>query len=380
MPLPRHPPRCACRLALAVAGLLLLGAVSPSLVSVAAAAGDRPVMTARALLQGHVRQGSWFAIAVDLENAGPTVDGRAAGQRRRRLQDAVRHPGRAGDRLAQDVPPVRAAAQPSAGNMKVQLVSGDTVVSEAKVAIALHDQTQLVVGRRLREPGEARRRAQAPARASTGAAPTIVAAHPRRPARAHPGLGGPRPARVAGRGRVAASRPAQLAALRTWIAGGGRLVIVGGTAGADASPASRTTCSPTGRTASSTSTRRSCGRSSAASPAGAATLTAYAGEAGAGRVLATSGGRVIAADRKIGSGSRHAAGLRPHDVLARRGRAPGTPRCGGASCRRAPPGGMTLADDSTIVSAVMQPAQPGPAADRRACSSCCSATSSSSAR
>ena len=30
--------------------------------------------------------------------------------------------------------------------MKVQLVSGDTVVSEAPVAIALHDQTQLVVG------------------------------------------------------------------------------------------------------------------------------------------------------------------------------------------------------------------------------------------
>ena len=46
-------------------------------------------------------------------------------------------------------------------------------------------------------------------------------------------------------------------------------------------------------------------------PAGAATLTAYAGEAGAGRVLATSGGRVIAADRKIGSGSVTLLGFDP---------------------------------------------------------------------
>ena len=41
----------------------------------AAASGDGLTMTARALLQGHVRAGSWFAIAIDVENAGPTVTG-----------------------------------------------------------------------------------------------------------------------------------------------------------------------------------------------------------------------------------------------------------------------------------------------------------------
>ena len=67
-------------------------------------------MTARALLQGHVRQGSWFAIAVDLENAGPAVTGelRVAGgaDSKTRFGD----PGGAGHGLAQAVPPLRPAA------------------------------------------------------------------------------------------------------------------------------------------------------------------------------------------------------------------------------------------------------------------------------
>ena len=86
--------------------------------------------------------------------------------------------------------------------MKVQLVNGDTVVAEATVAIALHDQTQLVVGVVSENPakivGELKLLPN-----QNGAAPTIVHAHPRRSARAHPGLVRPRPARVAGRGRVA---------------------------------------------------------------------------------------------------------------------------------------------------------------------------------
>ena len=78
-------------------------------------------MTARALLQGHVRQGAWFAIAVDLENAGPTVTGelRVGGGAERRLP--LRRPRRARDRVAQDLHPVRPAAvlrRP----LKVQLV------------------------------------------------------------------------------------------------------------------------------------------------------------------------------------------------------------------------------------------------------------------
>ena len=47
MPLPRIHRAARAVLAIAVAGLLLLGAVAPGLVSVAAAADDKPVMTAR---------------------------------------------------------------------------------------------------------------------------------------------------------------------------------------------------------------------------------------------------------------------------------------------------------------------------------------------
>ena len=85
--------------------------------------------------------------------------------------------------------------------MKVQLVSGDTVVSEAKVAIAPHDQTQLVVGVVSENPaklvGELKLLPS-----QSGAAPVIATLTPADLPRAHPGLGGPRPAGVAGRGRV----------------------------------------------------------------------------------------------------------------------------------------------------------------------------------
>ena len=61
-----------------IAGLLAAIAVLAAMLLVpvaSASAADGLKMNARALMQGHVRAGSWFAIAVDLENAGPTVTG-----------------------------------------------------------------------------------------------------------------------------------------------------------------------------------------------------------------------------------------------------------------------------------------------------------------
>src|SRR5215207_4422125 len=105
----------------------------------------RPSRPARAMLQGHVRAGSWFAVAVDIENAGPTVTGelRIAGGTDSRTRFGTPAELATGSRkqfLLYALPPS------FGGNMKVQLVSGDRTVAEANVAVALHDQTQLVVG------------------------------------------------------------------------------------------------------------------------------------------------------------------------------------------------------------------------------------------
>ena len=349
MPLPRITRAARAVLMLAVAGLLLLGAVTPGLVSAAGATGDRPVMAARALLQGHVRQGSWFAIAVDLENAGPAVTGE------------LRVGGGADSRTRFGTPVELATgsrktyllyAQPPSfgGNLKVQLVSGDTVVSEARIAIALHDQTQLVVGVVSENPAKLVGELQL-LPSQSGAAPTIATLTP-----------ADLPERIqawAALDRLvwqdvdaSALTPAQVAALRTWIAGGGRLVIVGGTAGADSLtgfPDDLLPYRPDGILDIDPAVLRPI---LGGMPAAAATLTAYAGEAGAGRILATSGGRVIAADRKIGSGSVTLLGFDPTTSWLAAGETWDTPLWR----RLLPPrstGGMTLADDSTIVSAVM---------------------------
>ena len=146
--------------------------------------------------------------------------------------------------------------------------------------------------------------------------------------------------------------PAQLACLRGWIAGGGRLVIIGGTAGADSltgfsdellpyRPDSILDIDPT-------VLRPVLG----GVPDKAVTLTSYAGDAGVGRVLATSGDRVIAADLKIGNGSVTLLGFDPTTSWIADGEAWDTPLW-----RRLLPArvanGTALADDSQIVSAVM---------------------------
>ena len=117
------------------------------------------------------------------------------------------------------------------GNMTVELVDGSKVVAKSQVAIALHDQTQLVVGLVAENP--ARLVGQLDLLPNqNGLAPVIVPLTP-----------GDLPERVQAWARLdrliwqdvdaASLTPAQLAALRTWIAGGGRLVIVGGTGAAD---------------------------------------------------------------------------------------------------------------------------------------------------
>src|SRR4051812_42789012 len=79
-PVPRHAPNPARRPAAArrlTAGLSLIGCLLAILGPGAAIvqAADGPTMTARVLLQGHARPGSWIAIEVHLVNSGPSISG-----------------------------------------------------------------------------------------------------------------------------------------------------------------------------------------------------------------------------------------------------------------------------------------------------------------
>ncbi len=345
MPLPRIPRMARGVLALIMAGLLLAGAVTPGIV---AAADDGPVMAARALLQGHVRQGSWFAIAVDLENAGPAVTGelRVGGG-----VDSKTHFGTPVELATGSRKQYLLYAQPPTfgGNMKVQLVSGDRVISEALVATALHDQSQLVVGVLSENPARIVSQLKL-LPGQSGSAPTVSTLTP-----------ADLPERIqawAALDRIvwqdvdaASLSAAQIAALRVWLAGGGRLVIVGGTAGADmlsGFPDDLLPFRPTATVDIDPSVLRPI---LGGLPGGATTLTAFAGDPGAGRTLATSGDRVIAADLKVGNGSVTLLGFDPTATWMAEGEAWDTPLWR----RLLPPraaGAVALADDSSIVSAV----------------------------
>ena len=346
---PSGPSRASrALLALAAAALLALGVPWPGGTQTASAAGDAPVMAARALLQGHVRQGAWFAIAVDLENAGPTVTGelRVSGGSDSRTRFGTPVELATGSRKTYLL-----YAQPPTfgGTMKVQLLSGDRVMGEAKVAIALHDPVQTVVGVVSENPARLVSELKL-LPSQSGAAASIATLTP-----------ADLPERIqawAALDRLvwqdvdaSSLTPAQLACLRGWLAAGGRLVIAGGTAGADSLTGFPDDLLPYRPDATLDIDPSALRPVLGGVPTDARPLTAYAGAAGAGRVLATSGDRVIAAERKIGSGSVTLLGFDPTTSWIAAGDDWDTPLW-----RRLLPsrsgGGLTLADDGTIVSAV----------------------------
>ena len=345
MPLHRNP-RSARAVSGIAAALLALLALLPATPVAVAASGF--TMSARAMLQGHVRTGTWFAVAVDVENAGPTVTGE------------LRISGGVDSRTRFGTPAELATgsrkqfilyAQPPTfgGTMTVQMVSGDTVVAEAKVAVALHDQLQLVVGVVSENPAKVVGELDL-LPSQNGTQPTII-----------PLSAGDLPERIQAWSALdrliwqdtdaSQLTPGQLAALRTWVAGGGRLVVIGGTAGADALtafPDDLLPYRPTGTLDIDPSVLRSLLGSV---PADATTLTAYAGELIGGRALATSGDRVVAADRRFGAGSVTLLGFDPTTPWIAEGDTIDTPLWRRLLPARA--GGIvSLTDDSTIVSAV----------------------------
>jgi hypothetical protein len=271
-------------------------------------AADTVGLEARVLLQGHTRVGSWMAIEVKFTNDGPAVQGE--------LRIAGGSQGRTRFSVGVDLPTdsrktyVLHAQPPAFGrSVKVELVSGSTTVASADVAYLIHDAGQMVVGVVAEKPqGIIEELDLDPG--VNGVAPAIVS------------LGvGDLPERLEGWATLdrmiwqdvdsSLMSDAQVAALRGWIAGGGRLVIAGGTAGIGTLSGFPDDLIPYRPDATLDVTPASIAGLVGALPIDAADLPAYAGELGIGRALATSGDRVIAGALDYGSGSVTIVGFDP---------------------------------------------------------------------
>lgn len=289
--------------AAAIAALALLGAAVPAVQAV-----DPPQMTARALLGGHSRLGSWMAIQVQLENAGPPISGelRLAGgaQGRTRFGVAVDLPTGSRKSYVLHVQP------PGFGDrIEVALIANGQQIASQKVAFSLHDPNQLLVGILAAAPGRLVNGIQSAGAPNTNV-PATVALQP-----------GDLPERVeawAALDRLiwqdvdsAQLSPAQIAALQAWVAGGGRLVLLGGTAGPAALAAIPDQILPYRPTATVDVPAASLSSLLGVIPPGASTVPALGGPQGPGRPLATTGGRVVAAELSFGNGAVDLIGFDP---------------------------------------------------------------------
>ncbi|MBA3876184.1 MAG: hypothetical protein C0498_04480 [Anaerolinea sp.] len=343
------PRRAAFRLGRVLAALFVAAlALGPLALSTSAA--ENVGLQARVLLQGHARVGSWMAIEVQFTNNGPAVRGE--------LRIAGGSQGRTRFSVAVDLPTdsrktyVLHAQPPAFGrSVKVELVSGSSTVATADVAYLVHDTSQLIVGVVAEKPqgiiGELDLDPGA-----KGAVPVIVS------------LGvGDLPERLEGWATLDrliwqdvdsnTLTDGQLAALRGWIAGGGRLIIAGGTAGIGTLSGFPDDILPYRPTATVDVAPTTIAGLVGPLPASAVDLPAYAGDLGRGRALATSGDRIVAGELDYGSGSVTILGFDPtttwlaasRDVESMWRRLLPT-RTGGTP--------VITSDDSQIVSAVGQ--------------------------
>lgn len=273
-----------------------------------AVAVDPLTMTARALLDGHARLGTWMAIQVDLENAGQPVSGEL------RLTGGVQGQTRFGTPV--DLPTgsrkrYTLYAQPPAfgDHLEVAVVAAGKPVATRQVAFVAADPTQLLVGVVAERPDRIIGDLGVLTTPNT-APPAIVAltidSLPER-----------------GEALNAIDRlvwqdvdasdlsPAQLGALRGWVAQGGRLVIVGGTGGPGLLSAFPDELLPYRPSATVDLPASALGTLLGELPSTATDLTALGGPAGAGRTLAAVGDRVVAAELTFGNGSVTILGFDP---------------------------------------------------------------------
>lgn len=346
-PARRRASRVGLRVAAAVA--VLVTGLGPFVGPGRAAEGL--TMEARILLQGHARIGSWMAIAIDLTNGGPAVTGEV------RLPPPAQT-GAARYSIAVDLPTDSAKtyvlyAQPPAfgRDLKLELVAGGAVLATVTAAFVVHDTTQLVVGVVAEKPQGIIAALDLPA--SQSGSPAVIVP-----------LGvADLPERVegwSGLDRLVwqdidsdALTSEQLAALRGWLAAGGRLIIVGGTAGIGTLSGFPDAILPFRPTAT-VDVDPSLLAPIVGPPAADATdVPAMAGPLASGRVLASVGDSVIAAETRLGSGTVTVLGFDPSA-----GWVAEAAGLGAMWLRALPPRGATvsaiLLDDNQLVSAVSQ--------------------------
>ena len=351
--MPRHPftPRhslAARRGARILAAIALVFTALGPVAGPAAAVGE-PTMEARILLGGHARLGSWVAISVHLKNDGPAVSGE--------LRLAGGSQGQTSFGMAVELPTqsdqvhVLYGQPPAFGtSLSVSLVDGDKTIATAKPTFTTHDATQLVVAVVAEHPERIVGNLDLLPNQNQ-IAPAIVALTP-----------DDLPERVEAWSAIdrivwqdvdseRLSTP-QRDALRAWIAGGGRLVIAGGTAGPkilSAFPDSLLPYRPVVTTDVPASTLSGI---LGQIPPGATALPALSGSMIGGRTLVAVGDQVVAAERPYGSGSVALIGFDPTvDWIAKTDTS-------GSLWRRLLPartsGGLTFSDDSFLVKAVSQ--------------------------
>jgi len=273
-----------------------------------AAAADPPTMAAHVLLQGHARLGSWIAIQVHLHNDGPSVSAEL------RLQGGTQGGTSYATPVQLDSPSdkdwILYAQPPSFGQqLEVVLASGTTVIARQKVAVSIHDASQLVVGVVADHTAPIVGTLNLPAvqnQANAIVVPLAVADLPTR-IEAWSALD-----RLVWQDVDASTLSSeQVTALRGWLALGGRLVIVGGTAGIGALGAFPDDILPYRPTATIDVAPKSLESLIGAAPKDSADVPAMAGELVRGRALASSAGRVVAAETTYGSGSVTILGVDP---------------------------------------------------------------------
>src|SRR6185503_11669976 len=144
----------------------------------------------------------------------------------------------------------------------------------------------------------------------------------------------------------------QREALQGWIAGGGRLIIAGGTAGPKTLSAFPDSLLPYRPVVTTDVPAESLSGILGQPPPTATPLPALSGTLIEGRTLASVGGQVVAAERTYGSGSVTLIGFDPTvDWIAK------TDTSGNLWRRLLPPrtnSGLTFTDDNNMVNAVSQ--------------------------
>ena len=345
----RHPDSVlASRIArVMVAAALLAGLIATPALAVEAPAGL--TMEANVLMDGHVRVGSWMAIDIQIANTGPAISGelRLAGGAQGRTRFGTRV-----DLPTQSDKTYRLYAQPPAfgRDLEISLVEGERTIATTVAAFAVHDASQLVVGVVAEQPGEIIGDLDLLPNQNNVAPLTVALTVADLPVRVE--AWGVLDRLVWQDTDSAALSTEQIEALRGWVAGGGRLVIVGGTTGASSLSAFPDALLPYRPTATTDVEPGALGTLLGELPDDATALPALTGELTEGRSLASAGDRTVAAERAYGSGSVTIIGFDPTASWIT-----GTSAAEGMWRRLLPiraSGGPIIGDDSQIVSAASQ--------------------------